>query len=164
MFPISSTASCSHSSAFSVILSFSPHSSSALIVSLFLQPCFSPSLPSLSFASNLFFLTFNLLLNNYLSSMADDQRLVLQEKSEIHLPKPLYVQQVSFTTGIPAVCGIGNPALHALSSLQSSPIELTAHESCVHKMYNTLVGDIWHFNCHPLQRYFLERRIIMQHF
>lgn len=74
--------------------------------------------------------------------MTDQQRLVLQEKAEIHLPKPLYVLQVSFTTGIPAVCGIGNPALCALSSLQSSQIELTAHESCVHILYSTLVGDI----------------------
>lgn len=105
-------------------LSSSQRSSSALVVSLFPSPCVSPSLPSLSFSSLFrpisFFLTFNLLLNNYLSSMTDRQRLVLQEKAEFHLTKSLYVHQVSFTTGIPAVRGIGNPALCALSSLQSS--------------------------------------------
>lgn len=81
---------------------------------------------------NLFFLTFNLLLDNYLSSMTDQQRLVSQEKAEIHLTKSLYVQQVSFTTGFPAVRGIGNPALCALSSLQSSPTWISPH---VHVQY-----------------------------
>lgn len=41
---------------------------------------------------NLFFLTSNLSLSNYLSSMTDQQRLALQENAEIHLTKSLYVQ------------------------------------------------------------------------
>lgn len=73
----------------------------------------------------LFFLAFNLLFYNYMSSMTDQQRLVLQgEKkgAEIQFTKSLYAQQASLTIGIPAVRGIGNPALCALSSLQSSPV------------------------------------------
>lgn len=72
--------------------------------------------------------------------MTDQQRLVLQEKAEIHLKKSLYVQQVSFTTVIPAVRGIGNPALCALSPSQGSPTGLLTHESCLMSTYSTFGG------------------------
>lgn len=74
--------------------------------------------------------------------MTEQLRLGLQEKAEIHLTKSLYMEQVSFTAGTPAVCGIGNPALCALSSLQSSVIELLPHESRLMCIYSALIGGI----------------------
>lgn len=79
--PIRSTASFSRLPTFSAILSVSFHSSSALTV-FTLPSAVRLALTSFSFfcqslPPNLFFLTFNLFLSNYSTSMADQQRLVL---------------------------------------------------------------------------------------
>lgn len=59
--------------------------------------------------------------------MTEQQRLAFWWKAGIHLTKSLYVQQVSFTIGFPAVHGIGNPESRALSSLQCLPTALHVH-------------------------------------
>lgn len=92
MLPMSSTASVSHSSALSLIPSFSPRSPSAFVGSLFLLPCLAPAS-----SSNLFFLAFNLLFYNYMSSMTDQQRLVLQEKKSWDSVHKITVCTAGFT-------------------------------------------------------------------